>query len=95
MQSDLFEPNPQFDLFGDMGRHEDGPKSFGADPEKVRRDLQALLIEVKAAQSLPWSRVDLRYHQTVFPQMSRWLPEEEARQLCFEFFREIERLLAA
>lgn len=33
-----------------------------------------------------------RYNKVVFPQMSRWLPEEEAAQLCFEFSREIERI---
>ena len=30
--------------------------------------------------------------QTVFPNMAKWLPEEEADQLRFEFAQEIERL---
>jgi len=34
-------------------------------------------------------------YKTIFPQMTNWLPEEEARQLCFEFEREIARLEAA
>ena len=61
----------------------------------MRLELKALLEKAKAASSLPWSREDLRYHQTVFPQMSRWLPDEEAAQLCLEFDQELKRLLAA
>lgn len=90
-QSDLFEPDPQADLL-DENRP---PQLYRADPEKVRRELLAILAEAKAATTLPWSREDVRYHQTVFPQKSRWLPEEEAAQLCFEFARELERLMAA
>ena len=68
---------------------------FRADPEDVRRDMLAVLAEVRAAKVMPWKREILRYHQTVFPQMSRWLPEEEARQICFAFEAELARLLAA
>ncbi len=71
------------------------PVVFRADPEKVRRELLALLEQAKTSSRLPWSHEDLRYHQPVFPQMSRWLPKDEAEQLCFEFAQEIERLLAA
>ena len=89
-QPDLFEPDPQAELF-DENRP---PKLYRADPEKVRRELLAVLAEAKAAKTLPWSRADLRYHQTVFPQKSRWLPEAEAAKLCSDFARELERLLA-
>ena len=90
-QPDLFDTDPQLDLLAE----ERPPLVYRADPDKVRLELTALLARAKAASSLPWSREDLRYHQTVFPQMSRWLPEAEAAQLCFEFAREVERLLAA
>jgi hypothetical protein len=30
--------------------------------------------------------------QTVFPNMAKWLPAEEAGQLCFDFAQEMERL---
>jgi hypothetical protein len=33
--------------------------------------------------------------QTVFPNMAKWLPEDEAEQLRFEFAREMERLKLA
>jgi len=90
-QADLFDPEPQPDLF-DENRP---PVLYRADPEKVRRELLALLAKARAAEAMPWPREMLRYHQTVFPQMSRWLPENEAQQLCFEFARELERLMAA
>lgn len=90
-QPDLFAPESDPDLFGE----ERPPVQVRADPEKVRMKLLALLAEAKAAQVMPWSREDFRYHQTVFPQMCRWLPEEEAAQLRFEFDTELKRLLAA
>ena len=89
-QPDLFEPDPQAELFESRES-----LRVSANPEYVRGELLALLAKLKAADKLPWSREDMRYHQTVFPQMSRWLPEEEAAQLCFEFDTEIKRLLAA
>ncbi len=90
-QPDLFDTNPQLDLLD-----EDRPALvYRADPQKVRLELQAVLAKAQAASSLPWSMEALRYHQTVFPQMSRWLPEDEAAQLCFAFAQEVERLLAA
>ncbi len=85
-QADLFDPDPSA---------EPAPVVVGADPSKVRAELQAMLSTLRAASVLPWTVEDLRYRRTVFPQMSRWLPEEEAAQLCFAFDRELERLLAA
>jgi hypothetical protein len=41
---------------------------------------------------MPWSERDARMWQTVFPNMAKWLPDEEADQLRFEFARELERL---
>ena len=90
-QPDLFDPDPQ----ADFPEEERVQLVYRADPEQVRTELRALLERAKAASAMPWSHEDLRYHQTVFPQMSRWLPETEAAQLCFEFSKEIERLLAA
>lgn len=59
---------------------------------EARRRLEGALAEVKAADQMPWSQRELEKWQILFPQMSGWLPEEEANQLCFEFAREVERL---
>ena len=90
-QLDLFGPDPQAELFDEVRP----PVLYRADPDVVRRKLLAVLAQAKAATEVPWTYDMLRYHQTVFPQMSRWLPEDEARQLCFEFETELKRLLAA
>lgn len=90
-QADLFTVDEEPDLFP-----EGAPRVVvNADPEKVRAKLHLILAEARAATSMPWTRDRLGYHQTVFPQMCRWLPDEEAAQLCFEFEAEVRRLLAA
>jgi hypothetical protein len=89
-QPDLFLPDEQPELF------EDRPsQGVSADPDEVRAEMHALLAELRAAKTMPWSEDDLGFHQLVFPQMSNWLPKDEAAQLCFEFEAELARLKAA
>jgi hypothetical protein len=90
-QTDLFAPDDASDLFDE----ERPARHISADPDKVRQELLLMLAHLKAAESLPWPKAETRYHQTVFPQMARWLPEDEAAQLCFVFDTELRRLLAA
>jgi hypothetical protein len=52
-----------------------------------------MLAEARATKTLPAKTVCL--YQTIFPQMSKWLPDDEAAQLCFEFEAELARLKAA
>lgn len=90
-QSDLFEAEAQPDLFGD-----DAPTPvYRADPDEVRAELQKILAEARAAQTLPWDRRKVTLYRTIFPQMTNWLPDEEAAQLRFEFETELKRLEAA
>ncbi|MBI1178958.1 MAG: hypothetical protein GC201_00265 [Alphaproteobacteria bacterium] len=65
----------QFDMFAD---HAPAPVSTAGDPERVRRKLDALLAEARAAgvHGLPQAR--RRLMETVVPQMARWLPDDEA-----------------
>ena len=65
------------------------------EPEAIRRRLQALLEKARSADRMPWSERDARMWQTVFPNMAKWLPEDEAEQLRFEFTQEMERLQRA
>jgi hypothetical protein len=89
----------QLDLFG-----EDKPELPGvgraaavyrADPDEVRAELLRVLAEARAAESFPWDARRTQYWRTVFPQMTNWLPDEEAEHLRLEFDREIQRLEAA
>ncbi|QCI65140.1 hypothetical protein [Phreatobacter stygius] len=68
------------------------PTSYRADPDRVRRRLERILAELKAAGSMPWDTEKRRYHQTVVPQMTLWLPEGEAAQFRLVFDTEMARL---
>ena len=89
-QGDLFGDNQQDDLF------EDRPTPvYRADPDEVRADLHKILAEARAARTMPWEPRRVSLYQTIFPQMSNWLPQDEAAQLCLEFETELARLQAA
>ena len=68
-------------------------KSWEPDPDEVREDAQAILASARAvtAENM-WDQRTYRYNKVVFPQMTRWLPDDERDQLCFEFFQELERI---
>jgi hypothetical protein len=89
----------QLDLFGEsepeLPGFERTAALYRADPDEVRAELMRLLAQVRAAQSLPWDARRTLYWRTVFPQMTNWLPDQEAAQLRFEFETEIQRLEAA
>ena len=73
----------------------EAPRDESVDPAEVRTELVELLELARSARDVaPWDRRTHRYHQVVFPQMARWLPDEEADQLCFEFARQLERIEA-
>ncbi len=88
-QDDFFSSGPQGDLFGPPPRVSYAPK-----PETVRSQLLALLDEMRAADAMPWTEKDCRLYKKIFPQMTNWLPEDEAGQLRFAFEAELARLLA-
>lgn len=88
-QRDLFLDD-EADLFD-----EDRPTPvFRADPDTVRQKLHKILAEARAAQALPWDAHQTRLYQTIFPQMTNWLPDDEAAQLRFEFETELKRFAA-
>jgi hypothetical protein len=68
---------------------------FEADPQEVRAELNELVATLRAAKTLPWDADRVGVWRVVFPQMSDWLPAEEARQLCRDFEAELVRLEAA
>ena len=94
--TDLFG-NGQFSLFGEAeGRiPHPKPQEFVPDIPRIRGRLLAVLEKARAAPATPWPDKERRMWETVFPNMSKWLPDEERNQLCFEFAQEIERLSEA
>ncbi len=92
MQSDLFgDPDRQGDLFGPATPQ----PVWRPDPDKVRRRLERILAEARAAECMPWDWAQRSLYKKIFPDMTRLLPEPEGEQYRFQFEREWERLLAA
>jgi hypothetical protein len=87
-QSDFFKEDAQPNLF-EAG----GTPTYRPSIDSVRAHLQFILAETKAAQSLPRNQASL--YRNLVPQMTRWLPEDEAAQLRLAFKKEMERLKAA
>lgn len=90
-QLDFFASEQDPDLFGD---DYEAPV-FAPDPERVRARLQKILAEARAAQRYPWGSRRVSLYQTIFPQMTECLPEDEGAQLRLEFETEIARLARA
>jgi hypothetical protein len=82
---------PQADLFAEAA----APPVYRADPDKVRARLNKILTEARSADVLPWDSARLSLYRTIFPQMTLWLPDDEAAQLRFDFEQELVRLEAA
>ena len=80
----------QLDMFGAPPA-----QNYDPDPASVRTELNDLLAQARAAKVLPWPPARAALLRTIFPQMANWLPEDEARQLRFEFEAELKRLKAA
>ncbi|HWH22509.1 MAG TPA: hypothetical protein VNT25_04350 [Allosphingosinicella sp.] len=86
----LFSPSPA-QLGFDLG--DKAPRTYEPDRDEIREDLTAILESARGVTAeAPWDELTFRYNKVVFPQMARWLPDDEASQLCFEFFKEIERI---
>ena len=94
-QPDLFA-EPQPDLFAaEAVGAEPALAVYRADPDRVRARLEGILAQARAAETLPWDRAQVRLYRTIVPQMTLWLPEDEAAQWKLDFETELERLEAA
>jgi len=89
-QRDLFLSDPEPALFEEHAVIAERP-----DPARIRLQLVALLEKARQATTMPWPERDARMWQIAFPQLTNWLPPDEAHQLRFEFAQEMERLARA
>ena len=87
-QPDLFGTETQDDLFDEDA----APIAYRADSDKVRARLHRILAEARSAQRLPWEPTRVSLYRTIFPQMTNWLPDEEAAKLRLEFESDLARL---
>lgn len=90
-QTDLFAPEPQADLFGP----DPAPPAYRPDMDRVRRRLERIVGEAKAARTMPWDWSQRSLYRTIVPQLTLWLPDDEAAQWRLDFEREVARLEAA
>lgn len=60
-------------------------------PEDVRRRLNGIIRKLRESDELPWSLHEFRTWRIIFPQMTNWLPDEEAEELKEAFFVEHDR----
>jgi hypothetical protein len=68
-------------------------RSYAPDLAEIRQDLEAILDAARGVTpETPWDERTYRYNKVVFPQMTRWLPDDEAAQLCLAFDCEIARI---
>ncbi|HTT85408.1 MAG TPA: hypothetical protein VMF67_18165 [Rhizomicrobium sp.] len=89
-QRDLFLSDHEPALFEEHAVIAERP-----DPARIRLQLVALLEKARQATTMPWPERDARMWQIAFPQLTNWLPPDEAHQLRFEFAQEMERLARA
>lgn len=82
----------------------DQPDLFGADPPapawrpdpvKVRARLERILGQARAADALPWESSQVSLYKTIVPDMTRWLPDDEAAAWRAEFEAQMARLETA
>ena len=81
----------QGDLFGGAAAE----PQWRPDPDRVRRRLERILAEARAAETMPWDFSEQILYKTIFPNMTRYLPDEEAARYRLAFEQECDRLKAA
>ena len=86
-QPDLF--GTQADMFGPPP-----PQSYAPSLATVRAEINKVLEKARIAKDMPWTAKEVAFWKTVFPQMTNWLPVEEAAQLRSAFMEEMQRLEA-
>ncbi len=85
--ADLFEQTEQGELF-----NAPAAPVYRPNLDKVRARLEKLLAEARAAETIPWESSQLSLYRLIYPQMTLWLPEDEAAQYRLAFDAEMARL---
>jgi hypothetical protein len=82
----------QLDMFAGDATGE--PQAYRADPDKVRSRLCRILDQARSAAAMPWGPTRVSLYRTIVPQMTEWLPAEEAARWRADFDSEMARLEA-
>jgi hypothetical protein len=65
---------------------------YRPDPAKVRSRLEKIMGEARRADWAPWDPARLSLYRTIVPDMTRWLPDDEAARWRGEFEALLARL---
>jgi len=84
-QNGFFKRGAQGDMFGPPP-----PRSYAPKPEHVRQKLLAKLDRIREAEE--WDEREFGLDTVIFPQMTNWLPPDEAACLRAQFEAELARL---
>ena len=88
---DTLKEHGQGDLFGAAPA-----EAYRPDPERVRRRIESILAELRGEISARhWEYGRASFVRMAFPNLTCWLPEDEAARLEAEFETEMARLRAA
>jgi hypothetical protein len=82
--------SPQPDLFAEVAEP-DAP-AYRPDPAKVRARLERIMDQARAAEAAPWEPTRVSLYRVIVPDMTRWLPDDEAAAWRSEFEAQLERL---
>ncbi len=85
--ADFFDRGEQGELF-----NAPAAPVYRPNLDKLRARLEKLLAEARAADVMPWESSQLSLYRLIYPQMTLWLPEEEAAQYRLDFEAELVRL---
>ncbi len=83
---------PQFSLFGEGADRLQTPVRAIDPGGRARRQLRALLAQLRAADTLPMGQRELDEWVFLVPQMSKWFSPEEADEVRRTFAHEVARL---
>ena len=90
-RQDMPDRHGQGDLFGAAPA-----EAYRPDPERVRRRVDSILAELRGEISARhWEYGRASFFRMAFPNLTCWLPEDEAARLEAEFEAEMTRLRAA
>jgi hypothetical protein len=85
--ADFFDQTEQGELF-----NAPAAPVYRPNLDKVRARLEKLLAEARAAETMPWELSQLSLYRLIYPQMTLWLPDDEAAQYRLAFDAEMARL---
>lgn len=89
---DLFGHTPSTPSQGGLFEEPEAPPPKQLTAEDIKAEMLALLAKARTAETMPWTPREVRSHTVMFPEMAKWLPQEEGEHLLLEFETEMERL---